>query len=700
MEANALAVKKPHPNLRWFAELQPEPGTSKPWIRILRLKAGAFEDPIHGHLKVEELDTVDPFDALSYCCGPDILSCSITINNTPEFRITENLWNALQRIRKTGGDRRLWVDAICINQEDVTEKSSQIRNMHAVYSRAKEVCIYFGECKEQPTRKSEIEHIYRHMFSVSENVCRDSPFSYEMYRVMVFNDLRIEGCTPDVYKHFAHEFVVALEKDLLGNTRYDSSFGQFWWKRLWTVQELVLAKHPVVYCGPYVMLWAVITQLWAPESGTREPPPSGAAPSVSSKMCNDIGYLESLRGQPKRSLHALLLATVDKGFTNPKDRILALLGALPQETISLDYSMVPRAIYTSTATHCIATQATFEILFSQWHRTFQLESEAERLYSCVPDFDRSHGTLTQTWQTPCLIRPEQGRWEGARVSILPDLSAFERHDSKRKESLSILTGKNIGIEVIENTASRCRVAFTGARVTTIRKLYRLGHHNLDWILADLSTSTSQYFAGSLCKGSRHWNVWAISQREQHAYDLYTMFLESCSLHLEGNIEKFMNLKSEVQRQQETTRDPRRTIYNPKECVEFLAIADKCLRCPWDESLVDPLASHTAPTHLLKPLGVVHEVLETLLSAVLQYKTWSGTFFITSDGHLGIGPELTQPGDQIVVLDGARSPFVLRALENNSDYALLGDSFVLGLMHGEVIDMDARGELHCRTFVLQ
>jgi hypothetical protein len=115
MEANALAVKKPHPNLRWFAELQPEPGTSKPWIRILRLKAGAFEDPIHGHLEVEELDAADPFDALSYCCGPDILSCSITINNTPEFRITENLWTALQRVRKKDGDRRLWTHEVnCI----------------------------------------------------------------------------------------------------------------------------------------------------------------------------------------------------------------------------------------------------------------------------------------------------------------------------------------------------------------------------------------------------------------------------------------------------------------------------------------------------------------------------------------------------------------------------------------------------------
>jgi hypothetical protein len=96
----------------------------------------------------------------------------------------------------------------------------------------------------------------------------------------------------------------------------------------------------------------------------------------------------------------------------------------------------------------------------------------------------------------------------------------------------------------------------------------------------------------------------------------------------------------------------------------------------------------------------HSVLRDLLSAVLGVKRWSGTFFITTDGHLGIGPESTQPGDHIIVLDGARSPFVLRKLGDSTDYALLGDSSVLGLMHGEVREMDARGQLESRQIVIR
>jgi len=145
MDTNVPRAEGLHTNHRWFTELQPPPDRNRPWIRIFRLEAGAFGDPICGQLTVQELDATEPFDALSYCCGPPILSRTITVNGTPGFRITQNLWHALRRVRKTDSDRRIWIDAVCIDQDHEREKSSQIRHMHAVYSRAEEVCIYFGE---------------------------------------------------------------------------------------------------------------------------------------------------------------------------------------------------------------------------------------------------------------------------------------------------------------------------------------------------------------------------------------------------------------------------------------------------------------------------------------------------------------------------------------------------------------------------
>jgi hypothetical protein len=252
-----------------------------------------------------------------------------------------------------------------------------------------------------------------------------------------------------------------------------------------------------------------------------------------------------------------------------------------------------------------------------------------------------------------------------------------------------------------------RIAFSGAYITTISKLYCLGQHNIDWILADISRSPSRYFSESLCEGNTHWDMSTSYQEEQHAYDIYTLLLESRSLHEKcesSDAEVSTDLRFEAQRQRESIRNTRKTVHEPKECLDFLAIADECLRRPWKVCLTGPLAScrcdWTANRNFPNRMSEVHGVLQILLDAVALYETWSGTFFISSDGHLGIGPESTQPGDQIVVLDGARSPFVLRALENSSDYALIGDSFVLGLMHEEVKDLYARGKLQSTKIVIQ
>lgn len=287
------------------------------------------------------------------------------------------------------------------------------------------------------------------------------------------------------------------------------------------------------------------------------------------------------------------------------------------------------------------------------------------------------------------MRREQGRWE--------------------KVGACALNGKDITVEALESTASRCRIAFDGTCVATVSKLYLFGHHTLDWILTDLSRSISQYFAKSSCDSHKHWSASTADQWGQHAYDICTLLLESCSLHTDGNAtvtDSSIDSKFAAPRLRENARSTWNKL-DGKECMEFLAVADECLRRPRSECFTGPLATRRHgwtgnPSSQLSPeqMGEVHEILRIILSAVLLDKTWSGAFFITSDGLLGIGPETTQPGDQIVVLDGARSPFVLRALKNSSDYALLGDSFVLGLMHGEVRDMEARGELKSRKFVIQ
>jgi hypothetical protein len=70
------------------------------------------------------------------------------------------------------------------------------------------------------------------------------------------------------------------------------------------------------------------------------------------------------------------------------------------------------------------------------------------------------------------------------------------------------------------------------------------------------------------------------------------------------------------------------------------------------------------------------------------------FGVTGDGYIGLLPAETEAGDTVVVLDGARVPFVLRqtirGLEPRplgeaivrDEFTVIGDCYVHGIMLGE------------------
>ncbi|OTB12792.1 hypothetical protein K445DRAFT_320588 [Daldinia sp. EC12] len=73
-------------------------------------------------------------------------------------------------------------------------------------------------------------------------------------------------------------------------------------------------------------------------------------------------------------------------------------------------------------------------------------------------------------------------------------------------------------------------------------------------------------------------------------------------------------------------------------------------------------------------------------------------FISKNGYIGLAPEDALEGDEIWVLDGGRLPLVLRPLGNRSEkgpeteYTLIGDSYVHGIMDGEFVEASMkRGE---------
>jgi hypothetical protein len=186
-------------------------------IRLLNLYPGPMGDSLQGQL-INHHD--ESYEALSYYWGE--MSSSIPPlrihekGDVRQIRLTPNLESALRHLRFENSARRLWVDAICINQEDKKEKSFQIPIMGRIYSQAKNVCVWLGD----PSADSQLA------FTLIESILRLSDL-----------DHLIDDSHTDEWAALSS----LMKRD--------------WFSRRWIVQEIAFAKSATVHCGQTSINW-------------------------------------------------------------------------------------------------------------------------------------------------------------------------------------------------------------------------------------------------------------------------------------------------------------------------------------------------------------------------------------------------------------------------------------------------------------
>jgi hypothetical protein len=89
---------------------------------------------------------VPDFEALSYAWGSteDPVDIFIGESGSCTLAVTRNLAEALPFLPFENKTRVLWIDAICVNQQDKAERSSQVQRMADIYSKAARVLIWLG----------------------------------------------------------------------------------------------------------------------------------------------------------------------------------------------------------------------------------------------------------------------------------------------------------------------------------------------------------------------------------------------------------------------------------------------------------------------------------------------------------------------------------------------------------------------------
>lgn len=127
-------------------------------IRVLDLRRGAHEDPLVGTLRKVRLSDPVVYEPVSYTWkGYDTAEISdkdaefdalqtIFLENVDSFmNIGTNCEKALRSIRKPNTERRIWMDSICVNQDDPEERSHQVGLMQKLFARAFTVLVYLGQ---------------------------------------------------------------------------------------------------------------------------------------------------------------------------------------------------------------------------------------------------------------------------------------------------------------------------------------------------------------------------------------------------------------------------------------------------------------------------------------------------------------------------------------------------------------------------
>ncbi|KAK5996951.1 Heterokaryon incompatibility 6-like protein [Cladobotryum mycophilum] len=178
-------------------------------IRLLRLmphrdKTAPIQCTLFDYPLLASDDDDHLYDALSYVWGSSEKTQSIAIDNY-DLPITANLHAALSRLRHGLFERLIWVDAICINQEDLKERGHQVQTMAKIYASASRVVVWLGEAEADSEQA--LEEIHRAANGQSTK-----------------SDQRIQ------------QAIIALLQ-------------RSWFKRVWVLQEVAAAQNVHIICG-------------------------------------------------------------------------------------------------------------------------------------------------------------------------------------------------------------------------------------------------------------------------------------------------------------------------------------------------------------------------------------------------------------------------------------------------------------------
>lgn len=346
---------------------------NKRTIRLLNLLPGSGE--ISCRLTECPLeDAKGRYKAVSYTWkgGTETAQQFIHCDDFRKVPVTPNLYAALRRLRDATDVVVLWVDGLCIDQNNTEERTHQVGMMRDIYTNSTEVIIWLG-CEgetydsEQPIiefwgDERDIQHIGSHlnrMYSQRKDKL-SMALSTDMYGTFCMISLLAQGLkASNIWYLRRLDYAPAIIQGLV------SLLEMPWWSRIWVVQETVVASQAIVYWNNISMPWDVFSGASSRISkhsvellGLSAAKTYG--PTLSS-FCRKIGEIEGTRKSwsavEPSSLLPLLRKFRNRGASDKRDKVFALLGLVKywggSEPLVPNYDHRLSVVYLETAKHLI-----------------------------------------------------------------------------------------------------------------------------------------------------------------------------------------------------------------------------------------------------------------------------------------------------------------------------------------------------------
>lgn len=330
--------------------------------------------------KTKPKKSVGPrYEALSYTWGSRAddevayvipAHASTSKESATELQIGRNLALALRHLRYEDRVRTIWADAICINQQDQSEREEQVKRMSYIYKEADQVVVWLGPGSvDSGIAMRTLSFIGEQVVTTMDSWILASPEAVEL-----------DWCYSAVGLPYESDTWITV----------NSFLSRDWFNRVWILQEIHLASNAILQCGLDQMSWShfrrAIVLLWTKFN---------ACPSLSRPR---IAFIEPLVNpiQSNTPISLILRLANKRKCADPRDMIYGVLGLFHedfQKNIYPQYSLPAGDIYTSFVRSHIGQVKRLELL-----RYCRSGYRTTSIPSWVPDYSKEDWVKPAEWQ--------------------------------------------------------------------------------------------------------------------------------------------------------------------------------------------------------------------------------------------------------------------------------------------------------------